>query len=461
MLFQILVLDDEILVCNSMKRILEDREKKVLIATTVEQAREILQNTTIDLILLDYKLVDTDGLSVLKEMRENYPETLVVMITAYGNIDIAVEAMKIGAYDFIQKKEEPPFIRFVVQRALDNLRLKKEVEELREAYRQETCARDMVSVSPAMRHVTELAREYAKSDTTVLITGETGTGKNLLARYIHYSSSRFNKPFVTINCTAIPHELIESELFGYEKGAFTGARQKGKMGLIERAHGGTLFLDEIGELPLDLQSKLLHVVEEGEFFRVGAVEPTKVDNRIIAATNCNLQERVQENKFRLDLYYRLNIAELHIPPLRERPEDIIPLAKHFIEELNEKLNKSITKIEPEAEEFLLSSPWNGNIRELRNYIERAMLLKTDSVLRLQDFIGTVPVPGGNNARADNSMFNIHLNPCQGTNLLQQAQKLIISRALEISGNNRSKAARLLGIPRTSLNFYIQKMESNE
>jgi len=453
MIFKILVLDDETLVCNSLKRILQDDEKQIFTAVTVEEAKEILESEQIDLLLLDYKLGNTDGISFLKDIRESYPETMVIMITAYGNVDIAVEAMKLGTYDFVQKKEEPIFIRFVVQRALDTLRLKKEVEELQTAYLTDMCLPDLVAVSPEMRQVLDLAKEFAKSDTTVLITGETGTGKNVLARFIHCSSSRFNKTFVSINCTAIPHELIESELFGYEKGAFTGARQKGKMGLIERANGGTLFLDEIGELPLELQSKLLHVVEEGEFFRVGGVEPVRVNNRIIAATNSDLQQLVEKNKFRLDLFYRLNVAALHIPPLRDRKEDILPLAKYFINELNSKLNKAITKISPEAEEFLLSAPWRGNIRELRNYIERAMLLKNDSVLQLQDLINNVPHLDSTNQA---SMFTIHLNPDEKTNLLQEAHKQMISQALKISSNNQSKAAKLLGIPRTTLNFYMQK-----
>ncbi|NIV71833.1 response regulator, partial [Candidatus Saccharibacteria bacterium] len=387
MQFQILILDDEEMVCKSLKRVLEDKEKKVFFATSIKEGLEILKSCPIDLILLDYRLRDSDGITVLKEIREIYPEAMIIMITAYGNIEIAVEAMKLGAYDFIQKKEDANFIRFTVKRALDTLRLKKEVEELRQACQQEMRLPHIIAVSSKMQHLLDLAREYAKTDSTVLITGETGTGKGLLSQYIHMHSNRFNAPFVSINCAAIPHELLESELFGYEKGAFTGANQKGKIGLIEKANGGTLFLDEVSELTPDLQTKLLHVLETREFFRVGAVEPSTVDVRFIAATNANLMERVQNNQFRMDLYYRLNVATLPIPPLRKRQQDILPLTKHFIDEFNKKFNKTVDTIAPNAERFLNSSSWYGNVRELRNMVERAMLLKKDSVLQLQDFMG--------------------------------------------------------------------------
>jgi len=459
MIFNILVLDDEKMVCNSMKRILEDQEKNIFLSNSFEMAQKTLENEAIDLLLLDYKLDKNDGISVLKYVKEYYPNVVIIMITAFGNIEIAVEAMKLGAYDFIQKKEEPAFIRFVVQRALDNLRLKKEVEELRAVFKDEMKIPAIIAISPKMRKVKELATQYAKTDSTVLITGDTGTGKNVLAKFIHFQSSRFNKPFVSINCSAIPNQLIESELFGYKKGAFTGANEKGKMGLFERAEGGTLFLDEIGEVPLDLQAKLLHVVETGEFFRIGAVEATRVDNRIIAATNCNLQQRVQEQKFRMDLFYRLNIASIHLPSLNERKQDILPLAKYLIDDLNIKLNKSITNIEPEASNYLKSVPWNGNIRELKNCIERAMLLKNDSTLRLNDFTTRVNMAQETNFHPDNQgLFSIQLTPHDNKNLFHEAQLLLVKKALELSGNNKSKAAKLLGIPRTTLHFHIQRFK---
>ncbi len=256
MIFNILILDDEKIVCNSIKRILEDSEKSVFTANIVSEAEDILKNKSIDLLLLDYKLGEEDGISVLENIKDKFPDLTVIMITAYGNIDIAVKAMKLGVYDFIQKKEDPTFIRFTIQRTLDNLRLKKEVDNLKAAFNKNACMPRIIAVSKSMTEILELAREFAKSDSTVLIEGETGTGKNLLAEYIHFHSPRFDQAFIPINCAAIPAELIESELFGYEKGAFTGAHQQGKQGLIERANNGTLLLDEIGELSPKLQTKL-------------------------------------------------------------------------------------------------------------------------------------------------------------------------------------------------------------
>lgn len=458
MKFNILVLDDEEIVCKSLKRILEDPEREVFIALNVETMREILKTTPMDLILLDYRLSENNGLNVLGEIRKDYPDILVIMITAYGNIDIAINALKMGAYDFIQKKEEADFIRYTVRRALDTLRLKKEVEELRSACRKEMSSEEIIAVSTPMKNILNLAREYAKTDSTVLISGETGTGKGLLAQFIHLNSNRFNAPFIRINCAAIPHELLESELFGYEKGAFTGANQKGKIGLIERANDGTLFLDEISELTLDLQTKLLHVFEQKEILRVGSVKPIKVDVRFITATNADLQQQVAQKQFRKDLYYRLNVASLYIPPLRERKEDILPISKHFIEEFNEKFNKDVKQISPEAEKLLTTANWQGNIRELRNAIERAMLLKTDSVLKLVDFLEARPSAANISSYnvGTEGVFRANLTPASGGNLLHEAQKQIIQQALEMSNFNHTQAAKLLGIPRTSLNFCIKR-----
>ncbi len=454
--FNILVLDDEVIVCNSLKRILSERDHHVFTATDMDQALQILASQSIDLAMVDLKLKETDGVTVLEKFKITYPELPVIIITAYGNIDIAVDAMKAGAYDFIQKNQQPEYIRFIVQRALDNQRLKKEVAELRRTCQSEQLPDSVISLSEGMQRVLKIAKEVAKSDSTVLITGETGTGKSLLARYIHVQSPRFAKPIVNINCSAIPHELIESELFGYEKGAFTGAREKGKIGLVERADGGTLFLDEIGELSMDLQAKILHVVEEGEFFRVGAIESTHVDNRIIAATNCDLMQLVEERKFRLDLFYRLNIASMHLPPLRERKEDILPLSKYFINTLNQKLNKAVTTINDDVVQYLRASPWNGNIRELRNLIERAMLLKNNDTLCMEDFAPFTSPQAQKGSPGSPAGYSIELEPGTGINLVQEAQRKTVKMVLQRANGNRSQAAKLLGIPRTTLNFYIQK-----
>lgn len=455
--FWILILDDEKMVCNSLRRVLEGKEKNIVTATTVEEAWKIIKSQTIDLVLLDYRLNEGSGLHFLEELKEQFPEIQVIMITAFGNIEVAVKAMKLGAFDFIQKNAEPDFIRFTVKRALDNLRLRKEVEELRVACQHNSHVPRIISFSPVMQQALDMAREFAKTDTTVLIQGETGTGKNLIGQYIHLNSPRFNQPFITINCAAIPHELMESELFGYEKGAFTGASQKGKKGLIEQANGGTLFLDEISELTTDLQSKLLHVLETNQYYRIGAEQPTSVDVRFLAATNTNLEKKVEQNQFRIDLFYRLNVATITIPPLRDRREDILPLAKHFIEEFNRRYKKDVAHISPEVFQFLENSTWKGNVRELRNVIERAILLKKGNTLELKDFTGIQSITSGlENLTTKGSNFHIRLDPEENTNLLHQAQKQLIERALMLSNHNRTRAAKLLGIPRTSLNFYIQK-----
>jgi DNA-binding NtrC family response regulator len=458
MKFNVLVIDDEQLVCKSIKRILEDQEKQVFTALNYPEAEKILKQQSIDLVLLDYKLGDQDGLFVLKEIRDQYPDLSIIMITAHGNIDVAVEAMKYGAYDFIQKKEDPEFIRLSVERTLDNLRLKKEVEELKSSHIHNACLPRIITVSKAMQSTIDLAREFAKSDATVLVEGETGTGKNLIVEFVHYNSYRFNGQLVTINCSALPSELIESELFGYEEGAFTGARQKGKQGLIEQANGGTLFLDEISELVPDLQTKLLHVLEKNEFYRIGSVNPTKVDVRFIAATNANLEDMVNQKKFRMDLYYRLNIAAIQIQPLRSRNEDILPLTKFFIDEFNSKLNKSVTDISGDAKIYLKTASWPGNVRQLRNLIERTMLLKKDTLLRLEDIISplikSIHPP-------ETSLFSINLNAENGENLLHKAEKQLILQALNISDGNVSRASQLLGIPRTTLNFYITRYKIKE
>ncbi|MBC8174730.1 MAG: sigma-54-dependent Fis family transcriptional regulator [Candidatus Marinimicrobia bacterium] len=461
MKFQILIIDDETLVCRSIKRILEDNEKKVYTAITVENARTILQDQSIDLVLLDYKLGETDGLTVLKEIKEKYSHISIIMLTAFGTIDLAVQAMKSGAYDFIQKEEDANYIQYTVQRALDTLRLKKEVEELRKKCEEEISFPEIISFSPSMQHVIKLVKEFAQTDAIVLLTGETGTGKSLIAKYTHYNSSRFANPFVVISCAAIPHELIESELFGYEKGAFTGARTEGKRGLIEQANGGTLLLDEISELNLDLQTKLLHVIENSEFYRVGAVRPSRVDVRFIAATNTDLYEQVNTKNFRPDLFYRLNVAHLKIPTLKERKEDILPLTKLFIDEFNQTFNKSISKIDKKAELFLLTAPWCGNVRELRNYIERAILLTKRKTLMLEDIFSSDFTKSSGTTYPNDVTFKVQLNQQPDTNLLHEAQMQIIEQALELTGQNRSRAAKILGIPRTSLQFYIKRYQMDK
>jgi len=459
MKFNILIIDDEKLVCNSIKRLLSDKTKDIFTALTIEEARKILRTNSIDLILLDYQLGTVDGITVLKEIKEYYPQITVIMLTAHGTIDLAVTAMKNGAYDFIQKEEDTVLLRHTVEKALDNHRLRKEVENLKIQCQEDMELPSIVSLSPQMIEVMNLSKKFAETDSTILITGETGTGKNLLARYIHFQSSRFNNTFITINCTAIPSELIESELFGYETGAFTGAKQKGKIGLIEQANNGTLVLDEIGDMSVDLQTKLLHIIENNEFYRIGGTRVRKVNVRFIGTTNADLTALVKEKKFRSDLFYRLNVANLEIPPLRERKEDIIPLTKLFIEDYNKSFNKTIIKIDLVLKTFLQSAEWSGNIRELKNYIERAVLLQKGDILQIGDSVKINKEQIEKLTECGSTTFTLHLDPQPNENVLHIAQKQLIDQALELTKHNRTKAAKMLGIPRTSLNYYIKRYEN--
>lgn len=461
MQFNILIIDDEKLVCNSIKRLLKDNEKEIYTALNIDEARKVLRNNPIDLILLDYKLGPIDGITVLKEIQEYYPEISVIMLTAHGTIDLAVSAMKNGAYDFLQKEEDTVILRYTVEKALDNLRLRKEVEKLKVECQENMELPTIISFSSRMSEVMNLSKKFAETNSTVLITGETGTGKNLLARYIHSQSSRFNNTFLTINCAAIPSELIESELFGYESGAFTGARQKGKIGLIEQANGGTLVFDEIGDMSLDLQTRLLHVLENNEFYRVGGTRLRKINVRFIATTNSNLADLVKTKKFRPDLYYRLNVANLEMPALRKRKSDIIPLTKFFIEEFNKIFNKSVSKIDKDMESFLLSAAWPGNIRELRNFIERSVLLIKNEILHLDDTHKIDSALIQQLTEVQSKTFNVNLDPQPESNLLHIAQKQLIDQALELTKYNHTKAAKMLGIPRTSLNYYIKRYNDNK
>ncbi|GAB4178056.1 MAG: sigma-54 dependent transcriptional regulator [Calditrichia bacterium] len=456
MKFNILIVDDEPTVAKSLKRILESKEHDIDISHSMPHAEELAKQKKYDLLIVDYNLGPVNGLQVYHSLKEIHHGLLMIMITAYGNIELAVQAMKEGAYDFIEKNQPSEVIAYTVQRALDSIRLKKEVEELKSSFIHNSKVSSIIHHSPAMETVFEMADKFARTDSTVLLTGETGTGKNLVAEYIHLQSARFNKPFVVLNCCAIPSTLIESELFGYDKGAFTGAQQNGKPGFMEKAHEGTLFLDEIGEFNLDLQGKLLHIMENREYFRIGSIVPQKADIRIIAATNVNLQKMVDEKTFRPDLFYRLNVATIHIPPLRDRKEDIIPLAKFFIEEYNKKFKKSVSDISSEAENYLMNAPWVGNVRELKHLIERIMILIDDEKITLNHILKTQSPYSIGGENSTNGFFSISISPSEGQNLLHVANKKIIEEALKKTDYNISKTARLLGVPRTTLNFYISK-----
>ncbi|MBD3287307.1 response regulator [candidate division KSB1 bacterium] len=451
--FRILVVDDEAMVCKTIHNIFRNLEYTVDSIESGKSAMELIERRKPDLILLDLNLKDIHGLDVLKTVKQKHPEIIIIMITGYATVESAIDAMKAGAYDYVQKPFNVDELRKLVSNALETVKLKKEVEELRQRQMEKNKINKIIGNSEEIQNVLSLVQNFAPSDTTILIEGESGTGKELIAEYIHYLSPRYAKPYVTINCSAVPKDLLETELFGYEKGAFTGSLPSGKMGLLERADTGTIFLDEIGEMSVQAQAKMLRVLEYGDFYRVGNPAPQKVDLRIIAASNIPLQTLVKQKKFRNDLYYRLNIAKIELPPLRDRKSDIIPLVKFFIDHFNKQLGKRVTGISSDVEDALLAHPLRGNVRELRNIIERVMLLTNSDIIRLNDIelAGVIP---------QESAFSIFvkLNKNSNGNLLHKASLDIISKTLALVKNNKSQAAKLLGVPRSTLRHYLEKFD---
>jgi len=434
-----------------LQRIVNDWGFETLLAESGGEAIEKVRAERPDIILLDYRLTDLDGVEVLKRIKKEDEEALVVLLSAYGTFKIVVEAMKLGSFDYIQKPYQNEEIAFILMKAKETLKLKREVKELRSRSQRVYRCDQVVAESPEMKKVLELAVTVGKiGDTQALIEGETGVGKEVVAQLIHSNSSRFEGPFITVNCGAIPKGLMESELFGYEKGAFTGALGSGKAGFVELAEGGTLFLDEVSELTADEQVKLLRILEGKNYFRVGGVKERKVNARIVSATNRKLQEEVRAGRFREDLYYRLNVVRIKIPPLRERKSDIIPLAKFFVEEFNKKFNKKITEITPQARRALMDYEWKGNVRELKNIIERAVMLNKGNVID-SDSIATelVSICSG-----DNLMINLSSNGID----LEEVNKLLIEKALILSRNNILKDAKFLGLKRGALRYRLKKYE---
>jgi len=452
MRFKILVIDDEPILRESLEVALKVSGYEVISARTGEEGLEQFRKENPDLILLDHWLPGINGDEVLRRIKEEDPEIPIIIMTAQGSIEMAVNLMKMGAFDFLVKPFELDQVEDLIKKGLERVRLKKEVEWLRAQYQEKFRSGGMIGVSQKMQEALGLAEKVAQgSETTVLIEGETGTGKELLAEYIHFLSPRSSFPFIPINCGAIPKDLFESELFGYERGAFTGALEKGKMGKVEAAEKGTLFLDEVGELFSSAQVKVLRVLEEKEYFKVGGVDQRKADVRIIAATNKDLESEVKKGNFRDDLYFRLNVVKLHIPPLRERKEDILPLFRFFVHRFNEQFKKSFVQISEEAEERILSYPWLGNVREIRNTAERILLLeKGDTVLGKHfSFLTGKEEPSEETAR-----FKPFIPP-EGI-ILDKVEKEYILEALRIKKGNKSEAAKMLGISRSALIYRMQK-----
>jgi DNA-binding NtrC family response regulator len=413
-----------------------------------EHALQLLSQRPVDGVITGLRLRGMDGLTLLKRIQETNEHLPVILVTAYGTVAAAVQAMKAGAFDFIEKPFDQDGIRRTVQKALAVTRLVAENRVLREELERQYDFSAIIGTSPQVVAIMRLAGDVAVTNATALIAGESGTGKELLARAIHYNSRRAGHPFVAINCATLPENLLESELFGYEPGAFTSA-EKRKKGRFELAEGGTLFLDEIGEMSLGVQVKLLRVLEQREFSRLGGTETLRADVRLITATNQDLAELVRNKEFREDLYYRINVFPITIPALRERTQDILPLARHFLRELMERTGKVVTNIQPEARRILLNYSWPGNVRELKNVLERAVILTQDSS------IGPEHLPVRlQQERAVLADITVSLPP-QGLSLAD-VERSLLEQALERSRYNKSRAARLLGLSRAKLRYRLKK-----
>ncbi|MBT4139951.1 MAG: sigma-54-dependent Fis family transcriptional regulator [Candidatus Latescibacteria bacterium] len=466
---KILITDDDLSIRTMLQKVLEKEGYSVITALDGEEGVELAASESPDLILLDLGLPGINGLEALRQIKKNDPDMAAIMITAEGSIESAVSAMKTGARNYITKPFNTDEIRLIVSETLETVRLRREVNILRSTQRDTFDPTQIITQSEAIKKVIRLSQRIAQSEsTTVLIEGESGTGKEIIAKLIHYSGPRVDGPFVPINCGAIPKDLVESELFGSEKGAYTGAAQT-RAGKFEAANNGTLFLDEVGELSLDNQIKLLRVLEEKSFFRLGGNKNIKVDVRIVAATNRDLHKAIEEGEFREDLYYRLNVAGIYIPPLRERQEDIIPLAEQFIREFCGTFGKPPLKIESEAEERFLTYAWKGNVRELRNTIERIVLLEDDDVLKGEhlDFLqpprqsrrNVVQTPASHTTEPEAQSRTFKL-PAEGV-VLDELNKDLIQQALEVTGGNQVRAAKLLGLTRGTLRYRLDKYDIQE
>jgi DNA-binding NtrC family response regulator len=440
----ILIVDDERNTREGLQRALKDRYD-VLLAEDSQRAMQTLESTPVDVMLTDLRMPGVDGMGLLRRAMSLTNPPVCIMMTAYGSIENAVQSMQAGAYHYVTKPVNLDELELVIQRALTSRRIESENASLREQIEHKFGLENIIGESPAMRQVFETVQQVAPSRVTVLITGETGTGKELIAKAIHNLSPRKNGAFVAVHAAALPSSLLESELFGHEKGAFTGAVER-RIGRFELADGGTLFLDEIGELESPMQVKLLRVLEERAFERVGASKTLQVDVRLVAATNRNLKKLVSDGKFRDDLFYRLSVVTVDLPPLRERRDDIPLLVKAFLDEFSRENNKQVRELTPDALNMLLAYDWPGNVRELRNAIEQMVVLARAERLTVRD------VPAAIRAAADLSKINV----VRAGMTVVDAERQLIAQALKEADGNRTKAAQKLGISRRTLHRKLKK-----
>ena len=438
----LLVVDDDLAMREMLVSLFEERGFSVDQAASADEALERLGDVEYDLVLSDIKMPGRSGIEMVGEIREMRPATPVVLMTAFGSIDSVIESMRAGAFDYITKPFEAESVMLTIDRAIERRALEEENRRLRRAVDQTSAFGDLIGSSPAMREIFALIKKVAHGRASILITGESGTGKEVVARTIHYHGSRASNPFIPINCTAIPEGLLESELFGHVRGAFTGAHTS-KQGLFENAKGGTLFLDEIGDMGLGLQSKLLRVLQDREIRPVGSTQSTKIDVRIVAATNKNLQKEMEEERFREDLYYRLNVIPIHIPPLRERPEDLPPLVDAFVKKHSDGARRHLTQA---AIQRLMEYPWKGNARELENVIERALALSSSEQIDVAD----LPMTDSDDTIGRDAADGFPRGIAQRRLSLREVEDLYIEEVMRLTGGNKVQAAKILGIDRKTL-----------
>lgn len=445
---KVLVVDDDLLVRNFLAETLRRKQIEVITAENGQKALKLLENTACDLVITDMRLPDITGIDILRQVKETNPQALVVIITAFGSVENAVEAMRLGAFNYLLKPFSADAIEAIIEKAKEHIALVEENNYLRQQIHTggSRVPRKIIGESPAMKKILADAEQVAKSNASVFISGESGTGKEVIAHTIHYQSLRANRPFIKVNCAAVPETLIESEFFGHEKGAFTGAISK-RLGRFELAHGGSLLLDEVTEIPQTLQAKLLRVTQEQEFERVGGTKSVKVDVRLMATTNRDVKEAVANKVLREDLYYRLNVVPIHIPPLRERREDIIPLAEYFLERMCVDNSREKKQLTAQAIKQLLEYSWPGNVRELANVIERAVVLDPSPQLSEAQLHLESISPKSSNEIVPSGIT------------LDELERRLILETLRQYHDNRTKTAEALGISLRTLRNKLHKFSS--